>query len=250
MNHDQEQTKYWNSVVAKIAATKMTPSALAEINNFFNFLGINHDSKLKILDVGCGVGRLTIPLLEQGHEVTGTEIAEQNLTELAQICEKNHLNEHLALLCHDFETEPLEERFDFAICCNVIHHFDPEKKIAILTNIIKSLKPGGQLGIIEPNPFCLTYFLWYFLKEISGQDKGRWKVEKEFIHSTPGKLCKLLKELGLEEIKFRYYAFVPSRITNWSRQIIRLNNALSQTPLLRSLSAFTWFRARKNDLSN
>src|SRR3989338_3028137 len=241
MNHNTRQEKYWNKEAYDIARTKMTVPAIIELENFFNF--INLLGKTKILDVGCGGGRLTIPLLKKGYEVTGTEIAEKNITEIAHIARKENLIKNLTLKKTSLEKPEFRNKFDIAICCNIIHHLNPDTKLLIMKNIHSALKRGGKIAIIEPNPFCLLYYPWYLLKEITGTDTGRWEVEKEFLNSTPKKLKNLLHLSGFKNIILERYAVIPSRVGTIIPPIISLNKLLVKTPLIKNFSAFIWIKA-------
>ena len=244
MNNDKLQSEYWNKEAKRIAHIEITGPAQREINYFFNF--INLKPAMEILDVGCGGGRLTIPLLKLGYKVTGTEVAEQNFEEIKDLVKSEPYAENLTLIKTNFEEPLAVQKFDLAILCNVIHHFDPAKKKQILENIVKALKPGGKIAIIEPNPYHPLYYPWYFLKEISGQDQGRWQVEKNFLESTPTKLQSLLNELEMQNIVMNRYAVIPSRVATISKSILTLNDILLKIPIVKNLSAFLWFKAEKN----
>ena len=245
MKHNDLQANYWNKESKRIAHIEITEQATREIDNFFKFVGLQ--SNMKILDVGCGGGRLTLPLLRLGHNIIGTEVADENFNEIRGLIEKENLKNNLILLKTDLSDPLIEKEFDLAILCNVIHHFDPEKKVRIMKNIATALKPGGQIAIIEPNPFCPLYYPWYFLKEVTGQDRGRWQVEKNFLDSTPAKLTALLNDANFKNIEMARYAVIPSRLTI-TKSIVWFNDLLLKTPLIKNMSAFIWFKARKSDL--
>ncbi len=102
---------------------------------------------LKILDVGCGYGRLSIPIIEKfpGVDISGVDISE-NYVRLY----KENTN-HLALI-GTIENLPAElGTFDYIICITVLMYLDHENLGKAVFNLILHLKPGGRLILIEPH---------------------------------------------------------------------------------------------------
>jgi ubiquinone/menaquinone biosynthesis C-methylase UbiE len=64
-----------------------------------------------ILELGCGSGRITIPLAEAGHDITALDISEKMLAEL-QI-KSNHLK-NISLERADMTDFSLKKKFNFA----------------------------------------------------------------------------------------------------------------------------------------
>ncbi len=92
----------------------------------------------RILDAGCGQGRLSGYLAEQGHLVTGVDI-DPVLIEHA----RSHYDGEWLVgdLCHD----PLPEGFDLVVSAgNVMCFLDPFGRQAALDNIAAALRPGGR----------------------------------------------------------------------------------------------------------
>ncbi len=102
----------------------------------------------KILDAGCGPGRISVELALQGAEVTGVDIIEPFLEAAKESANDegvslNLLNADLRLFC---ELHPeMRESFDAAI--NLYTSFGycdtEEEDTTILKNIFDSLKSGG-----------------------------------------------------------------------------------------------------------
>lgn len=104
------------------------------------------DRTLKILDVGCGTGFLSILLAELGHNVTGLDFAPQMLNNAREKSNKKRLN--IDFRQGDAEKPPFRENtFDLIICRHLIWTLpDPDTAI---TSWKELLKPGGAIIMIE-----------------------------------------------------------------------------------------------------
>lgn len=102
---------------------------------------------LRILDVGCGYGRLSIPIIEKfpGVDIRGVDISENYV----RLYQEN--TRHLASI-GTIENLPAElGTFDYIICVTVLMYVDHENLEKAVFNLICHLKPGGRLILIEPH---------------------------------------------------------------------------------------------------
>lgn len=107
------------------------------------------DKGQRVLDVGCGNGRLLAQIAELGFEAVGVDFS----SEATAACREQGLKAE----CVDIETEgiPYDEEFDLCISTEVIEHvFDPYN---FLFQINKVLQPGGLAILTTPN---FGYYLW------------------------------------------------------------------------------------------
>lgn len=93
-----------------------------------------------VLDFGCGVGRLTIPLAKFAGSVTGVDIAEGMLTLARQ-----HAAE--ASLSIEFVTDiPSDRQFDWVNTYIVLQHIPPARGYGIIARLWAAVARGGMLS--------------------------------------------------------------------------------------------------------
>lgn len=100
--------------------------------------GEGRGRRLRILDAGCGTGRLCQLLLPYG-DVEGCDISEQALA-----CSRERGIEHLShadLNCADLG----ENRYDLITSIDVLYHRAVTDDAAVLARFFRALRPGGLL---------------------------------------------------------------------------------------------------------
>lgn len=218
-----------------------------EMESFFDFAGLGEP--LDILDIACGWGPYTIPLLRRGHRITATDISEKSLAMLKKRADAEGLSAGLCVDNNSFEdaegVKKYNGMFDRVICLGGVHHFDPEKRDMIVRNMSSALKRGGYMVLLEPNPLNPFYYPGFLYSWIARQSNFRWYVDKNFIHSNARNLKRLLEKCGLNDIEARGYAFLPSLLARNCACVLNVNDFLLKVPVLRAMSAFVWVRGKK-----
>jgi 2-polyprenyl-3-methyl-5-hydroxy-6-metoxy-1,4-benzoquinol methylase len=118
----------------------------------------------RVLDFGCGVGRLTEPLAVHFESVVGVDCSQ---VMIVRACGTHwhrpevafHLHKNLAPLVFK------DREFDLAVCVNVLEHQADERSVERwLSEMIRVLKPGGalvfQLPCVTPRPQRLQWRLY------------------------------------------------------------------------------------------
>lgn len=114
-----------------------------------------------ILEVGCGHGRVTLPLLIAGHEVTGVDIDLLAIQHLRRSLEdeKRELQNRARIVHLDISDFHPGQLFGAVIIpCNTYSTFPQGKRRAMVSAIFHMLKPGGVLGASMPNPIKVERF--------------------------------------------------------------------------------------------
>jgi SAM-dependent methyltransferase len=96
----------------------------------------------RVLDFGCGVGRLVIPFARVAREVVGVDVSEGMLAEARRNCEAAGLD-NVTLVISDDTLSAVEGEFDLVHSVIVFQHIDPQRGREIFRRILAHLSPGG-----------------------------------------------------------------------------------------------------------
>lgn len=114
-------------------------------------------SGLKILDVGCGVGSISLYLANQGARVTGIDISPRAIA-IANQAKKDTGVRNVAFRQSSLRAEP--RTYDLIVCFEVIEHIKNDG--AFVTQLCANLKSNGLLVLSTPSKNNLLYRLgWY-----------------------------------------------------------------------------------------
>ncbi|MCX7877174.1 MAG: class I SAM-dependent methyltransferase [Ignavibacteria bacterium] len=104
--------------------------------------------KLKVLDIGCGIGLIDSYLSGYFNCLYGTDV-EKGIIEKA-----SESNPAVKYTLYDGNTLPYEDlSFDICFAVNVIHHVPPVKWQNFVNEMFRVLNKGGLAMIFEHNPF-------------------------------------------------------------------------------------------------
>lgn len=128
----------------------------------------------RVLDVGCGTGRLAAALAERyGCKVWGVDRSPEML-EVARA----RVPPGVGLKVGEAEDLPFRDSwFERATMTLVFHHLDPDRAIPELRRV---LVPGGILAFLTMNPaFFASYYLNRYFPSILEIDRARFKPPEE-----------------------------------------------------------------------
>jgi SAM-dependent methyltransferase len=91
-----------------------------------------------VLDVGCGLGRLTVKLASPNREVTGVDLSPEMIARARK-------QGSATFLCGDFlERDFTAQQFDCVISAAALHHMPEDVAVP---RMVELLRPGGRLVI-------------------------------------------------------------------------------------------------------
>jgi SAM-dependent methyltransferase len=101
----------------------------------------------RVLDYGCGVGRVVLPFAESFASATGVDISSAMVQEAAKNASQQELGNLRLLLVEDFESQT-SEGYDLIHSFIVLQHLRPKRGETIFRNLLRRLEPGG-IGAIH-----------------------------------------------------------------------------------------------------
>lgn len=107
-----------------------------------------------ILELGCGTGRLLLPLARAGYKVTGVDVSAAMLSAARSKLLAQRLDKGITLLHQDMRELALGKRFSlvFLALNSFMHLLTTEDQLVVLGRIRQHLKPGGLLLLDLFNP--------------------------------------------------------------------------------------------------
>lgn len=127
---------------------KVTEFRLQQIDKWFGSV-----TNKNIVDLGCGGGLLSLPLLKRGAKVTGVDISPASIEVAENVAQGTG-----RFFCSDVREVPLPSAsFDYALLADVLDHL-PDYPRA-LQEAARLLKPGGLLYV---NTINKTFRSWLF----------------------------------------------------------------------------------------
>jgi SAM-dependent methyltransferase len=103
-----------------------------------------------IVDLGCGTGRITLPLAADGHRLVAIDASE----DMAEVMRRRITPTHdIRVLVADALQVPLEAQADAVLAtCNFLCHFTASDRRKLLHRITHWLAPTGQLALDVVDP--------------------------------------------------------------------------------------------------
>ncbi len=140
-------------------------------------------SKNKVLDFGCGIGRLSLPLSEHFENVVGVDISKKMIDLADKI---NFIGNRIQYKCNQYDNLALfeKESFDFIYSNIVLQHCPPVIIQQYLNDFYRILKPGGLIVFQLPSHLN-TELENNSSKEIKAMNPLGYQAHLELLSSPP-----------------------------------------------------------------
>lgn len=120
----------------------------------------------RVLDLGCGNGRVALALAALGHQVEGLDISPSMIEEARAAAEAAGLDARFGI--GDAVKLPYDENELDAVvfACNGIGHLTRDGKVACLVELGRVLRPGGVALLSLRTPYGLNRMLPRLLRNV------------------------------------------------------------------------------------
>ena len=127
-------------------------------------------NEIKILDVGAGTGRYSIPLAEEGYDVTALELVKHNLGRLMQKSDKVKAYQGNAIKLKKFA----DNSFDMVLVFGPMYHLKSMgEKITALSEARRVVKSGGIILVAYiMNEYSVISYAFKEKHILEGIEKG------------------------------------------------------------------------------
>jgi SAM-dependent methyltransferase len=131
----------------------------------------------QILELGCGTGRILIPLVQSGHRVVGLDKDRRMLAVLYDHL-RGTAHSSVSVFQADFTKFRLASKFTLIMMpCNTFSTLTAKARRSVLTSVLRHLASSGVFAVSLPNPRLLK----------SLPTRAKVEAEDEFPHPLDGK---------------------------------------------------------------
>lgn len=121
------------------------------------WLGLADQVGDPILELGCGTGRVLIPLAQAGHRILGLD-HDLGMLSILRDNLPSELNPQVLIFQAEMTDFSLEMRFGFILLpCNSYSTLTTEDRSSLLANAYRHLLPEGLFVVSLPNPYYLQH---------------------------------------------------------------------------------------------
>jgi SAM-dependent methyltransferase len=116
------------------------------------------DPGMRVLDVGCGVGRWSRLLAARGAGVTGVDLSPTMIGEASRRAAAAGLAERCRFLVEDSSSLDLGAKFDLVLGVTMLQHIlDPHALRAAVERIACHVAPTGRIVLLEAAPTSVAH---------------------------------------------------------------------------------------------
>lgn len=229
--HNSYQRWYYETTDKKTMQPSGMPYVHRQIDRMADIARLGQAEN--ILEVGCGMGRYSLPLLERGYELTCLDLSPvllQRLQDAARIQPKHVIACDLAEVA-----DHTSARFDRAIGFFTLHHMHDLD--LIFQGLAKVLKPGAIVAFCEPVAYNPLYYV-----QIAATPRMTWKGDGGVARMRSGLVLPALQRAGFVDTRSTAFGFFPPFVTNhpWGAA---LETLMERVRLFAPLHAFQIFSA-------
>lgn len=159
-----------------------------------------------ILELGCGTGRVCLPLAEAGYKIIGID-NDLDMLLFAKKQINNQVQSQLHLIQADMREFSLHQKYNLIISpCNTLSTLPFSALKKTILNIYQQMKTSASFAVSLPNPYIFEE-----LPEFSDTE-----LEDEFIHPVDGEPVQVSNRWVLENDQITFYWYYDHLLSDGS----------------------------------
>lgn len=231
--HNRYQREYYERRDKTRMRPSFSPYCQRQIDRVIRAADLSTDQR--ILEVGCGQGRYTLPLLDLGFDITGVDLSPVLLDRMRAYRPERS---EWSLVAADIANvrEHVSGEFDRAIGFFTLHHMH-DLQVA-LRGLVSVLRPGARIAFCEPNPYNPLYYF-----QIAFTPGMTWKGDRGIVEMRKRVVFSALQAAGFSDLGWETFGFFPPFVAN-RRGAGSVEGLLERIAPLRPALPFQIFSAR------
>ncbi len=233
--HNNIQLEYFGEEIKPTMIPVDSPYVRNHIDKCIQLTGL--DKSERIMEVGCGMGKFTLPLVGRGYTIIGLDLSPFLLQKLL---EYNNNRFRIPLLACDVLDMPedFQGQLDTVLGFFTLHHMHAPD--IVFTSLYRQCRPGGRVVFIEPNPLNPLYYL-----QIMFSKGMEWQAEKNILLLTPRKLKKAAALAGFQSVVIKRYGAFPPVLFKYPL-FQKIERIIERIPFFKPFLPFQYIELRKS----
>jgi SAM-dependent methyltransferase len=202
--HNRSQRRYFEEHEKRRMRPAATPYLRRHVEALARYASLAPGER--VLEVGCGMGRYTFLLADQGLAVEGLDLSPVLLERLRSYAGGRY---DIPLHAADVADAPpaLERRFDAVVGLFTLHHLHDLTRC--FEGMERLLRPGGRVAFLEPNPLNPLYYV-----QIAVTPGMTWSGDGGIIHMRARSVAAAMRSAGLHPRPVIRFGFFPPFAAN------------------------------------
>jgi len=118
------------------------------------WLSLADQQQGNVLELGCGAGRVLLPLAKAGNSIIGLD---NDLAMLHYLAQHADLPSKVHMVCSDMTEFQLSRHFNLVLLpCNTCSTLTQSGRARMFSLVFRHLRPGGLFAFSVPNPYLLS----------------------------------------------------------------------------------------------
>jgi 2-polyprenyl-3-methyl-5-hydroxy-6-metoxy-1,4-benzoquinol methylase len=181
---------------------------------------VGRSEGLRILDIGCGDGSISLPLLTETTRITLLDLS-SNMLSIARSKVPLEIAENVETINQDFSAAHFESQsFDLIVCIGVLAHVNSPAEF--IAKIVSLLKPGGSIVIECTDASHILTRMFSLFRKVC----GLWRPTTYPLNAVSSRdVTKMLERYCMHpKATFRYVAPFPGCHRLFSQESLQKYN--------------------------